>query len=278
MLAIFTSIPLAFVLTTPFARPAIRFGSTPYLLDAKFGPSPSVLAALPQRSELEHVPTGEGSWLLQIRRLLLRRVAWARGCSSAEDVLLALVAPYTFKLVAQWRRDAFGGELCIQKSLAAAREQIVSANPARVHSVSVRSKSLWSTFHKAAVRRQCVHDVLAVRVIVSGEQDACFRGMDAVRCLWPTLPGRTKDYVNRPKPNGYQSLHDTVLLPCGTLMEVQVRTEEMHRHAEHGLASHRRYKGRAHELPAKLLEDISSLGLLPLPGGRFSHPILQAFA
>lgn len=206
---------------------------------------------------------GEGMSPLQ---LLLRLLGWSLSCSSAEDVMLALVAPETFKLCLQWRRDVFGSEQVISKALATAQKQIVvAADPAHVHSVSFRRKGVWSTFQKACMRGQRVHDVLAIRLVVRGEQNACFHGMDVVRRLWPTLPGRTKDYVNLPKPNGYQALHDTVLLPCGAPMEVQIRTQEMHRRAEHGRASHRRYKGRAHELPSKLLADISSLGSLPAP-------------
>jgi len=267
-LALF-ALPVAFIISSPLreARPfTARTASATHLLDGKWQ-SPSLLAPAVQKPSAPQVAGRPGDWLLHVRRMLLQLLGWSLSySSSAEDVLLALVAPDTYRLLVQWRRDMFGGERRIKEALAAARDDIVRASdPVLMHSVSVRSKGLWSTFHKACMRRQRVHDVLAVRLVVHGEESKCFSGMEAVRHLWPSVPGRTKDYVNRPKANGYQALHDTVLLPCGTPMEVQVRTQEMHRRAERGQASHRRYKGRAHELPAKLLSDISSLARTPLP-------------
>lgn len=88
--------------------------------------------------------------------------------------------------------------------------------------------------------------------------------LQAVRQLWPSEEGRFKNYVLSPKVNGYRALHDTVLLPCGTPLEVQVRTREMHRHAELGAASHRNYKGPLEELPSMLLGGMTSFAMPPL--------------
>lgn len=95
------------------------------------------------------------------------------------------------------------------------------------------------------------------------EESSCYAALGEVRRLYPTVDGRYKDYVRSPKENGYQALHDTVLLPCGTPMEVQIRTTQMHRHAEWGAASHREYKGRLWDLPRRLATDMASLATAP---------------
>ncbi len=93
-----------------------------------------------------------------------------------------------------------------------------------------------------------VYDVIAFRVILDGPQDQVYTALGAVHSIWRPVSGRFKDYVALPKPNGYQSLHTTVIGPYGERMEVQIRTQEMHRDAEFGIAAHWKYKeGRAED-------------------------------
>jgi GTP pyrophosphokinase len=87
-----------------------------------------------------------------------------------------------------------------------------------------------------------IYDVIAFRIVLEGGRDACYAGLGIVHATWPPVPGRFKDYVALPKPNGYQSLHTTVIGPYGERMEVQIRTQEMHRNAELGIAAHWKYK------------------------------------
>jgi GTP pyrophosphokinase len=93
-----------------------------------------------------------------------------------------------------------------------------------------------------------IYDVLAFRVVLEGESAGVYSALGLVHSIWPPVPGRFKDYVALPKPNGYQSLHTTVIGPHGERMEVQIRTTEMHREAEQGIAAHWKYKrGRGGE-------------------------------
>jgi (p)ppGpp synthase/HD superfamily hydrolase len=191
-------------------------------------------------------------------------VRWALSSGkSSEDLLLALVAPDTYRLLLRWRRALFGEEGEMRGRLDEARRQLYALSgtfePLARSSVSVRSKGLWSTFHKVQQRGQSVNDVLALRVVVDGDELDCYRVLAAAHSLWPSVDGRRKDYVAAPKGNGYRALHDTVTLPCGTPMEIQVRTVEMHAHAEIGDAAHRLYKGAAFSMPTAALRGLAAI-------------------
>ena len=161
----------------------------------------------------------------------------------ADDVMLALVSPEAFWLLHEWRKSAFGEQVAMRDVLDTTRADLRSLLPSAT--VSVRNKGLWSTFHKATVRQKEVHDVLAVRVVVRGDDDYdVYDALQAIRTAYPSVADRLKDYVRFPKANGYQSLHDTLLLPTGQEFEIQIRTERMHAEAEVGTAAHRRYKQR----------------------------------
>ncbi|HVB19632.1 MAG TPA: bifunctional (p)ppGpp synthetase/guanosine-3',5'-bis(diphosphate) 3'-pyrophosphohydrolase [Acidimicrobiales bacterium] len=107
-----------------------------------------------------------------------------------------------------------------------------------------RPKHLWSIYEKMVVGGKEfdeIFDLVGLRIIVDEERD-CWSALGAIHAIWSPVQGRFKDYINSPKFNLYQSLHTTVIGPRGKSVEVQVRTHEMHRRAEYGVAAHWSYK------------------------------------
>ncbi len=110
--------------------------------------------------------------------------------------------------------------------------------------VEGRPKHYYSIHQKMIVREReldDIHDLVGVRILVEDVRD-CYAAMGVVHALWQPMPGRFKDYVAQPRFGVYQSLHTTVIGPDGKPLEVQIRTYEMHRTAEYGIAAHWRYK------------------------------------
>jgi GTP diphosphokinase / guanosine-3',5'-bis(diphosphate) 3'-diphosphatase len=107
-----------------------------------------------------------------------------------------------------------------------------------------RIKRLYSIHQKLKRQKidlERVYDFVALRVVTQSVKD-CYAALGIIHQTWSPVPGRIKDFIAMPRPNGYQSLHTSVVSEHGVPFEVQIRTEEMHRHAEEGIAAHWKYK------------------------------------
>ena len=124
-----------------------------------------------------------------------------------------------------------------------------------------RPKHLWSIYEKMVVGGKDfdeIFDLVGMRIIVDEEGD-CWAALGAIHALWSPVQGRFKDYINSPKFNLYQSLHTTVIGPRGKSIEVQIRTQDMHRRAEFGVAAHWGYKEGATQQEVAWMQRINDV-------------------
>jgi GTP pyrophosphokinase len=171
-------------------------------------------------------------------RLGVQQVKW-----QLEDLSFATLHPKRYAEIEQMvaarqpEREAYLAE--VMETLSAKLTEFSIAAEVRG-----RPKHFWSIYEKMVVGGKefdDIFDLVGLRLIVEDERD-CWAALGAIHALWSPVQGRFKDYINSPKFNLYQSLHTTVIGPRGKTVEVQVRTQEMHRRAEFGVAAHWSYK------------------------------------
>ncbi|MGI6130263.1 MAG: RelA/SpoT family protein [Bacillota bacterium] len=171
-------------------------------------------------------------------RLGMWRIKW-----ELEDLALRYLEPGAYyelvEKVATKRQEREGHIEEARQTLSAALEEI--GVPAEVQGRPKHFYSIYQKMTKQGKDFSEIWDLMGLRVIV-GTLRECYAVLGAVHSIWKPIPGRFKDYVAMPKSNMYQSLHTTVIGPRGEPLEIQIRTWEMHRTAEYGIAAHWRYK------------------------------------
>ncbi|WP_027793431.1 RelA/SpoT family protein [Paraburkholderia acidipaludis] len=207
-------------------RLASRLQSLRYYAAAKITPAPEVA-----RETLEiYAPLAN--------RLGIWQLKW-----ELEDLAFRFEEPATYKRIAKLldekrvERESYVAEAIsrLQQELAAAHIKAeVSGRPKHIYSI-------WKKMRGKDLDFSELYDVRAFRVIVPDIKD-CYTVLGIVHNLWQPVPKEFDDYISRPKPNGYRSLHTVVIGDDGRAFEVQIRTQEMHQFAEYGVAAHWRYK------------------------------------
>ena len=174
-------------------------------------------------------------------RLGIQELRW-----QLEDLAFATLYPKPYAEIEQMvATRAPEREVYLAQVLESVRERLKGLGITA--EVTGRPKHLWSIYEKMVVRGKefdDIHDLVGIRVLVENEKD-CWAALGSIHAIWSPVPGRFKDYVNTPKFNLYQSLHTTVIGLEGKPLEVQIRTREMHRRAEYGIAAHWGYKERS---------------------------------
>jgi GTP pyrophosphokinase len=180
---------------------------------------------------------------LDIYAPLAHRLGMGKVRGELEDLAFRYTDPVSYEQVAEAvesRRTE--GEQFLRGVEDTLTEQLRENNiPARVEWRIKRIYSIYQKQQRSKVSFDQVYDLLAVRVITQ-DVAACYAVFGLIHTLWRPVPGRIKDFIAMPRANRYQSLHTTVMSPTGHQFEVQIRTEEMHRIAEEGIAAHWKYK------------------------------------
>jgi GTP pyrophosphokinase len=197
---------------------------------------------------LEHLPAEKRARIAtetrEIYAPLAHRFGMAGVKAELEDLAFKFLEPEEYQALAgQVAAKRTEREAMIAALQGPLLEELHHAGIADVE-VSGRPKHLWSIWQKMRKRNtpfEAIYDMMALRVIVRTVPD-CYHVLGVIHHNWTPLQERFKDYIANPKSNGYQSLHTTIFGPHGQLYEVQIRTHEMHRTAEYGIAAHWLYK------------------------------------
>ena len=180
---------------------------------------------------------------LDIYAPLAHRMGMGKIRGELEDLSFAYIDPIAYQEIRHEVEEKKRGSEDFLKEVASVIEQKLKENAIQAR-VEWRIKRLYSIYQKIK-RNQTemsqVYDLLAIRIITESIND-CYAALGVIHHLWPPLPGRIKDFIAMPRPNLYQSLHTTVMAGNGQPFEVQIRTKEMHRTAEEGIAAHWKYK------------------------------------
>ncbi len=160
-----------------------------------------------------------------------------------EDLSLRALEPAEYKHIARLIDERrLDRERYIKEVVSMLRKELEAVGLAA--DVSGRPKHIYSIFSKMRRKQigiDALYDIRGVRILVGSVRD-CYTALGVVHQLWTPLPGEFDDYIAKPKSNNYRSLHTAVIGPEGKALEVQIRTHEMHRHSEYGVAAHWRYK------------------------------------
>jgi guanosine-3',5'-bis(diphosphate) 3'-pyrophosphohydrolase len=226
---------------------------------------------------LHHVPAEKQLRIaretLEIYVPVTHRLGMGKLRKELEDLAFPYVYPEEAKRVTMLLTKRFGNA----KEVLERERKVLQKRLAEVgllnFNTSYRVKGLYSLYHKLKRKEwdiDTIYDLMAMRVVVNTVED-CYRALGIIHELWRPLPKRVKDYIAFPKPNGYQSLHTTVTTPNGVILEIQIRTKQMHKESEFGIASHVFYKPPAVSDVVKRPSMFSSL--IPLLFRPFTRPV-----
>jgi guanosine-3',5'-bis(diphosphate) 3'-pyrophosphohydrolase len=175
-------------------------------------------------------------------------LAYQLGMQKLSGELQDIAFPYVYPEEHRWLirniKERYREREHYLKKLKPVVEKAIEENGIKIIDMDFRAKR-YNSLYKKLLRYEMdidkVYDLVAFRIIVKSIED-CYATLGIVHNLWPPLPGRIKDYIAAPKPNGYRSLHTSIFGPEQKIVEFQIRTELMHHEAENGIAAHWIYK------------------------------------
>lgn len=181
---------------------------------------------------------------IEVYAPLANRLGMGKLKGEIEDAAFPYAFPKEYQQIEELikeKKDVYEKNLDeIHKEL----EKELTKNNVKTDEINYRVKhkySLWKKLQKRNMDIDKINDIVALRVVVKNVED-CYRVLGIIHSIWKPLPGRIKDYIAVPKPNGYRSIHTTIFTGSGDTAEIQIRTKEMHAEAAYGIAAHFAYK------------------------------------
>ncbi len=208
---------------------------------------------------------------IEVYAPLANRLGMGKLKGELEDAAFPFAYPKEYAQIDELMKEKIDS---YRKNLFEIQKQLVkelNKNKIKIVEMDYRVKrkySLWKKLLRYNMEIEKIYDVIALRVVVENEEE-CYRVLGIIHSIWNPLPGRIKDYIALPKPNGYRSIHSTIFIGSGKAAEVQIRTREMHAEAAHGIAAHFAYKEDAgkkiknDKLKFKWIEELNGLNYTP---------------
>lgn len=216
---------------------------------------------------------------------LANRLGMGKLKGEIEDAAFPYAYPKEYKQIEEIldeKKEAYEKNLeIVNKEL----KKELDKNKIKCAQIDYRVKHKYSLYKKLLkydMDINKIYDIVALRVVVDNVEE-CYRVLGVVHSIWNPLPGRIKDYIAIPKPNGYRSIHTTVFTGSGGVAEIQIKTQEMHNEATFGIAAHFAYKEKAKkktlndQLKFKWIEDLKNLKYSPKEPKKFIENLKTDF-
>ncbi|MFZ2150352.1 MAG: RelA/SpoT family protein [Minisyncoccia bacterium] len=223
---------------------------------------------------------------IEVYAPLANRLGMGKLKGDLEDAAFPYAYPKEYKEIEEIIKEK---KELYEKYLAEVSEELqreLKKNKIKVVEVNYRIKHKYSLYKKLLKYDKDIdkiYDIVALRVVVETVEE-CYRILGIIHSLWNPLPGRIKDYIAIPKPNGYRSIHTTIFTGLGGIAEIQIRTKEMHAEAAYGIAAHFAYKERKgkrmvedNKSKFKWVEELKELNYYPNDPSKFIDHLKKDF-
>ena len=181
---------------------------------------------------------------MEIYAPLAYRLGMQKLSGELEDLAFPYIYPQEYKWLISSVKERYDEREKYANRFKPLIESELRRNGISILNMDSRAKrysSLYKKLLRYEMNIESIYDLVAIRVIVKTVED-CYAALGFIHGIWPPAPGRIKDYIALPKPNGYKSIHTVVFGPENKMTEIQIRTEKMHEEAEHGIAAHFAYQ------------------------------------
>jgi guanosine-3',5'-bis(diphosphate) 3'-pyrophosphohydrolase len=237
---------------------------------------------------LEHVRPDKRARIaiesIEVYAPLANRLGMGKLKGDIEDAAFPYAYPEEYKKINEIIAEKKAG---YEKNLAEIKDTLVKElkkNKIKFIEVNYRMKHKYSLYKKLLrydMDIDKIYDIIALRIVVDTVEE-CYRILGLVHSIWNPLPGRIKDYIAVPKPNGYRSIHTTILTGFGGVAEIQIRTREMHAEAAYGVAAHFAYKERGiknkdNKSKFKWIEELKEFNYVPDKPEKFIENLKMDF-